>query len=132
MIAVLAFTCHDFLDYLDNDVIKWNESQITNVTNDMSSLNFEHLNNKNSSSTNNHQSTQITHGTQHKILNLCYLIVLSIGFGMVRVGIVLEELSHVGHDGLLIRFIHVHILENAAQWKNICTILIIFYTFLQD
>lgn len=94
----------------------------------MSLLKSEHLNNMNSSSTNNLRSTQITHNAQHKILNFCYLIVLSIGFSMVRIGIVLEELSHVGHDGLLIRFIHVHILGNAAQWKNICIILIIFYT----
>lgn len=53
----------------------------------------------------------------------CYLIVLSIGFRVVRVGVVLEELSHVGHDGLLIRFIHVHILRNAAQRIHICKIL---------
>lgn len=71
-------------------------------------VNFDHLNNFNNTA-------------QHKIFmerwktTKSYLIMLPVGFRVVRVGVVLEELSHVGHDGLLIRFIYVHILRNAAQ-----------------
>lgn len=125
MIAVLPFACHDFLDYLDNHVIKWHNHKCADM---LHCANFEHLNNDDNNSTNNLWSTQTTHDTQHKILKFCYLIVLSIGFGVVRVGVVLEELSHVGHDGLLIWFIHVHILRNAAQWIHICKILMTFCT----
>lgn len=47
-----------------------------------------------------------------------YLVVLAVGFRVVRVGVVLEELGHVGHDGLLIRFIHVHILRRCSSTTN--------------
>lgn len=44
-----------------------------------------------------------------------YLIVLSIGFRVVGAGVVLEELSHVGHDGFLIRLVHVHIYRETQR-----------------
>lgn len=77
--------------------------------------NFEHLN-KNPK----HNSLKHIKSTLHSKQNPdgenknnkhSYLVVLPVSFRVVRIGVVLEELSHIGHDGLLIRFIHIHILK---------------------
>lgn len=44
MIAVLTFACHDFLNYLDNHVIKWHNHKCADM---LPFANFEHLNNTN-------------------------------------------------------------------------------------
>lgn len=38
-----------------------------------------------------------------------YLILLSISLGVVGVWVVLEKLSHVCHDGFLVRLVNIHI-----------------------
>ena len=40
----------------------------------------------------------------------CYLILqLSLRIAVLALGMVLEELSHVGHDGLLVWLVHVYV-----------------------
>lgn len=38
-----------------------------------------------------------------------YLILLPVCLRLVRVWVMLEELSHICHDGFLIRLVHVHV-----------------------
>lgn len=53
---------------------------------------------------------------------------LSIGFRVVGVGVVLEELSHVGHDGFLIWLVHVHIYRETQRRIHLDANLMTFYT----
>ena len=48
----------------------------------------------------------------HKIVHFPkqkYLILLSISLGVVGVRVVLEKLSHICHDGFLVRLVNIHI-----------------------
>ena len=39
-----------------------------------------------------------------------YLVLrLGVGLALHAVGVVLQELGHIGHDGLLVWFVHVHV-----------------------
>lgn len=54
-----------------------------------------------------------------------YLILLSIGLRVVGVRVVLEELSHICHDGFLIWFVYIHIYR-ATHTSN--AHLMVLYT----
>lgn len=47
--------------------------------------------------------------------NKGYLILLSVSLGVVRVWVVLKKLSHIRHNGFLVRLVHVHIYNKATQ-----------------
>lgn len=58
-----------------------------------------------------------------------YLILLAICLRVVRVWIMLEKLSHICHDGLLIRLFNIHIYRKKHKHIQLIVLPIYIYTY---